>query len=206
MAYREIEKTQIRAWMREVLAAKDWTPAHWAGVAGTSPTNITRFLKDGIHVPSTRTLAKLSNACGSWPQIGPQFERVKPAERRVPHWSEREAVAVLLHEADPPEQPKKKAVSTMIPVSEGAFAVTVSSRAMELRGIVPGDILICEPVAIQKPKEGGVVLYATNEKEKLEIGVWQDPWIIHHTSEAMPAIKSVDATIVAVALDLRRAL
>ena len=39
----------------------------WATKAGTSPTNITRFLKDSKYMPSSKTLAKLSVIVGSHP-------------------------------------------------------------------------------------------------------------------------------------------
>ncbi len=48
---RERDVVQIRAWMRTVMDNRGWSAEHWARVAGTSPTNVTRFLKDALNVP-----------------------------------------------------------------------------------------------------------------------------------------------------------
>ena len=80
---RERDVVQIRAWMRTVMDNRNWSAEHWARVAGTSPTNITRFLKDAMHVPSTQTIAKLSRACGSMPDIAQQVLSLVPADRVV---------------------------------------------------------------------------------------------------------------------------
>lgn len=58
------EMNAIRVWMRETLDRTGWTPQKWAQLAGTSATNITRFLKDGHHLPSTSTIAKLARVAG----------------------------------------------------------------------------------------------------------------------------------------------
>lgn len=61
------EVNAIRVWMRQVMDAKGWSANHWAGLAGTSPTNITRFLKDAQHIPSSRTISKLAYVAGTSP-------------------------------------------------------------------------------------------------------------------------------------------
>lgn len=78
------ETAAIRTWMRSVMEKREWSAEHWARVAGTSPTNITRFLKDGQHVPSMRTIAKLSRACGSMPTLGRGILVPVPAGVSVP--------------------------------------------------------------------------------------------------------------------------
>lgn len=66
----EIERRTIRVWMREVMQQKRLTANSWATLAGTSPTNITRFLNtDSKFMPSVRTLAKLAKIAGSSPQL-----------------------------------------------------------------------------------------------------------------------------------------
>ncbi len=91
-------------------------------------------------------------------------------------------------------------------VSEDAFAVTVSSRRMELRGIAPDDIVTCEPAAVLKPQPGSVVLYAEAGSKVLEFGVYRAPYITHHSSEAPEVVALEDATIVGVAVEVRRRL
>jgi transcriptional regulator with XRE-family HTH domain len=50
----------LRMWMLAVMVEHDWNAQQWASKAGTSPTNITRFLNGSDHVPSYKTLAKLA--------------------------------------------------------------------------------------------------------------------------------------------------
>jgi len=65
----EYEVKAIRVWMREILESRDWSANRWATLAGTSPTNITRFLNGSKYVPSSKTLAKLSYIAGSSPEL-----------------------------------------------------------------------------------------------------------------------------------------
>lgn len=61
------EVNAIRVWMRQVMDSKGWSANQWASLAGTSPTNITRFLKDAKYVPSSRTISKLAYVAGTSP-------------------------------------------------------------------------------------------------------------------------------------------
>ena len=203
---RETDVTQIRAWMRTVMDKRNWSAEHWARVAETSPTNITRFLKDSTHVPSTRTIAKLSRACGSMPEIGLKVLSPVPVEKIVPLYSAKDAVSVLLLEKAPSKTTGEKAISTMQTVSDDAFAVTVSSRRMELRGIAPQDIVTCEPVAVLKPQPGGVVLYAERDQEDFHLGVYREPYITHHSSAAPEVLAIADANIVGIVVEVRRSI
>jgi len=63
------ERRAIKVWMRTVMDQKGWSANHWAQLAATSPTNITRFLKDSKHVPSASTISKLAYAAGSQPNL-----------------------------------------------------------------------------------------------------------------------------------------
>jgi phage repressor protein C with HTH and peptisase S24 domain len=54
------DKRRIRDWYSEVLRETGWSAAHWARLAATSPTNITRLQKDpAAAAPRTETLQKL---------------------------------------------------------------------------------------------------------------------------------------------------
>lgn len=62
---RGMERTasEIRDWMKSVLAEKDWSPARWAKEAGVAPSTIQRAIKDDYaFVTSSRTLDKLARA------------------------------------------------------------------------------------------------------------------------------------------------
>ena len=65
----DYEAKAIRVWMRSVMATREWSANKWATMAGTSPTNITRFLNGGKFVPSSKTIGKLSYIAGSAPQL-----------------------------------------------------------------------------------------------------------------------------------------
>lgn len=76
----EIERRTIRVWMRQVMQEHGLSANAWAMKAGTSPTNITRFLNsDSKFIPSARTLAKLAKVVRSSPQFlnASKQERIK---------------------------------------------------------------------------------------------------------------------------------
>lgn len=76
----EIERRTIRVWMRQVMQEHGLSANAWAMKAGTSPTNITRFLNsDSKFIPSARTLAKLAKVVRSSPQFlnATKQERIK---------------------------------------------------------------------------------------------------------------------------------
>jgi len=209
---RDTDIAQIRTWMRSVMERRHWSAEHWARVAGTSATNITRFLRGTTHVPSTRTLARLSQACGSMPEIGQQVLSLVPADRAVPLYSAKDAVNVLLLGKEPRKPTGRNVITTMQEVSVHAFAVEVSSRRMELRGITPRDIVICEPVAVLRPQPGSVVLYAVDVAKPgeglgtFELGVFREPFITHHSIDGPEVVAVEDATIVGVAVEARRSI
>ena len=65
----DYEVKAIRVWMKSVMATREWSANKWATMAGTSPTNITRFLNGSKFVPSSKTIGKLSYIAGSAPQL-----------------------------------------------------------------------------------------------------------------------------------------
>lgn len=66
----QLNRKRIKVWMREVLDQKGWSARGWAIKAGTSPTNITRFLNEQHdYVPSMSTIAKLADVAGRQPNL-----------------------------------------------------------------------------------------------------------------------------------------
>ena len=64
----EGERRAIRVWFRQIMKEKGMSANEWATKAGTSPTNITRFLNsDTKYIPSSRTISKLAAVVGSQP-------------------------------------------------------------------------------------------------------------------------------------------
>lgn len=78
----DYESKAIRVWMRSVMATREWSANKWATMAGTSPTNITRFLNGGKFVPSSKTIGKLSYIAGSAPSLS-QNASLDAASRTV---------------------------------------------------------------------------------------------------------------------------
>lgn len=55
--------SQIRDWMKSVLAERSWSPARWANEAGVAPSTVQRAMKDDYaFVTSSRTLNRLAEA------------------------------------------------------------------------------------------------------------------------------------------------
>ena len=70
----------ISQWMKTVMAQKCISANQWAAMAGTSATNLTRFLNSNCgFIPSTKTIAKLATIAGSWPD----FTDTKPSEKKI---------------------------------------------------------------------------------------------------------------------------
>ena len=64
----EQERKALKVWMRGVIQNQKMSAYEWATKAGTSPTNITRFLNGNAKsIPSSRTVAKLSHVSGTEP-------------------------------------------------------------------------------------------------------------------------------------------
>lgn len=67
----DVEVKSIKVWMRQVMSEQGMSANEWATKAGTSPTNITRFLNsDSKFIPSARTIAKLASVSKSQPSFG----------------------------------------------------------------------------------------------------------------------------------------
>lgn len=194
------EVSQIRAWMRAVMEEKEWSAEHWARLAGTSPTNITRFLKDGDHTPSMKTVVKLSRVAGSMPQIGQNFVRVAPREIAVPLY-DRECLLRIASDQKPSTPKGGKVVSTMCAVSEQAFALEVTDQGGPWADVKAGDVIILEPVLVQQPRPGDLVLFLDPVSELFELGHFHAPLLVRGTNT--PA-RVADIKIVAVVIEVRR--
>lgn len=197
----EAARNAVRVWMRDVMAQRQWTAAHWARLAETSPTNITRFLSPGCRIiPSADTLAKLARIAGSQPNLGfvPGAQRV--AVRSVPVVREGYLVDrnAALHGTN-------ESVAVATSASEQAIAVLVESDSMNLAGILPGDVLVIEPVEVQPPSRGRIVAAVRNGE--VCYGELQTPVIIPRSTNRSAGVFSVsDAEIVGVATQVIRRL
>ena len=131
------EKNSLRVWMRSVMERNKWSANHWATLAGTSATNISRFLRDAEHIPSTSTIAKLAKVAGSWPVMA--RSHAAPAFACVTIRGE------------------NRRVVSPVSVSDRAFAVRLSADAPLALGFHPGDIVIVEPTVVLEARDGAAV-------------------------------------------------
>ena len=63
----EQQRKALKIWMRDNIKNHGMSAYEWATKAGTSPTNITRFLNGAKNIPSSRTIAKLARVSGNEP-------------------------------------------------------------------------------------------------------------------------------------------
>jgi SOS-response transcriptional repressor LexA len=200
------EARQVRAWMRDVMSEKEWSAQRWADLAGTSATNITRFLKDSKFTPSTVTIAKLSRVAGSMPNLGRVAVAQVPTERGVPLYKEKDLKDLLLRKGSSETLRAERYVYTTQRPSEGAFAFRSATRSLELRGILAGDTLICEPATIQQPRDGDVVVYDRDGAAHFQIGYFESERIVHYSTERLPPVELSEVVAVGVAIEVRRTL
>lgn len=172
----------IKVWMREVMTMKDWSAGEWARRAGTSPTNITRFLSPtSMIMPSSATISKLARVAGSQPRFQGYGEPQADRAWQVP------LVAARVLAGLPPRQLWEFVMSPSSPLHRIAidgpvdgpvFVADVPSSGMTGRGIVPGDRLLIEKMAVRDLEPGFVVLFWHDGAVK--VGEWQGSLIIFY--------------------------
>ena len=148
------DKKRIRDWYSEVLRETGWSAAHWARLAMTSPTNITRLQKDpDAAAPRTETLQKLFRVL---PQALREetpnflFGDVAPndgvADIAAPYIAEpgsaSATVPLLGHDGAPAAQVKAPPSLTGV---KGAYALYAGDGSMEPR-YFEGDLVYVNPV------------------------------------------------------------
>ena len=166
------EKDKLSIWMKDILSKNRWKAEDWARLADTSPTNITRFLSKGTHMPSSRVLDALADAANSVPPLGPKPGVVVQS---IPFRRGGKMSDERFH--------------TVTELSSKAFAVTLETDSMSLGGMLPGDILICEPEDVVIPRHGLIVVFE-DEKNGLEgdpvlsAGKYYPPYIMPASSNS----------------------
>ena len=191
------EMNAIRVWMRETLDRTGWTPQKWAQLAGTSATNITRFLKDGHHLPSTSTIAKLARVAGSAPPL-PKAGGAAPAVFTLPVFTS------LAHLRRRSAEPNRVSVMrTIYPIGPEAIGFEVQADSNLACGVVAGDRIVAEPAHVLRPNDGDMVIYGLDGADwhvgQLVAGV---PWsLVAGQMQAVPM-----GAVLAVGVELVRRL
>lgn len=184
----------IRVWMREVMDSRNWSANRWATLAGTSPTNITRFLSPSCKIaPSAATLTKLIKVAGSQPNLGQQPHLRSVAPNSVPVLSWDLTTRSLV--------PTGQRIMAGEGTSSKAFAFICETDAMNLSGIVAGDIVTVEPTNQISPKLGRILV--ARYGDTLVMGEYQPPFIVpkstNHTHKIVETtLCTLIGTVVAV--------
>ena len=186
-------KASIQKWMNDVLVEKAWTPNEWATRAGTSPTNITRFISKMKAVPNVATIAKLAEVAGSQPSLAEGAAIKKIDTRIVPlyHWDS------LMNKK--PEIKGQIVVPTAS--TKETFAVISQTDSMDLAGINIGDVVVFDK-SNENLKPGSIVLCicdSKNGKKITRIGEWQPKQIIFKSTRPIPPSSSCRDRVIGVA-------
>jgi hypothetical protein len=188
----KLTRNAVRVWMRQVLEDKNWTASEWAKRAGTSPTNISRVLSPTSEIiPTSATLAKLSRAAGSQPNLG-AYQRV--IAERVPLRS-----LDRLMETNP-----DKTIIAPVELSDEAFAVKITTDAMNGAGIMEGDVVFCEPINQVPPTIGKIVVAHANGTGF--IGKFAPPWLMPQSTGAHNPQPLAELEIIGVCVMVTRPL
>ena len=146
----EKKRKAIRVWLRDVMQSQNMSAYEWATKAGTSPTNITRFLKDSKYMPSSKTLALLSAVCGSDPYVNTDA----PGITRT--------LEVLNRDGN-----RLKYVNVYDVKGKVAAYQLLGVTGYGIGGISIGDTVLVD--IEKKPKHGDVILFKAN-REVDELG------------------------------------
>jgi hypothetical protein len=186
----------LRVWMRETLEKRGISAEQWALQAGTSATNITRFLAGSEHVPSLKTVAKLAASSGTWPALGSGSRALSVSERLIPLVEPADLRAALQGEVS-----RAGWVGCMGGAGQSAAAFSASA-SMRLAGSVsPGDVLILEPLAFRRMHRGSLVV--AQDEEGLIVGRFFPPFIM---GGEHPIADLDGAEVLGVVIELRRVL
>ncbi|CAA0096065.1 Uncharacterised protein [Starkeya nomas] len=143
----EVRDTQ-RAWLRQIVRDTGKSLTQIASEAQVSHTTLTRFDRpDYSGTLNTLTVQQIAEAMGVEPPGG-----INPAELPVRRAGlQRDAEPFAMNDDTDP----RGAVKALIGNRAGAAPFRMRTRALELRGYLPGDVLIVDMNA--DPREGDIV-------------------------------------------------
>lgn len=191
----------IKVWMREVLQSKDWSASEWARRAGTSSTNITRFLSPTSQiVPSSATISKLARVAGSQPKLNPLESLHVARAWQIP------CIGAHMLSGFAPSQLWEyimdrgavlQTISIDGPIDGPAFVADVPATGMSGRGIQPGDRILVERIKRADLQPGHVVLF--RHEDAVKIGEWQGSLIIFYPANpgdpSFAPVRTTDADV-----------
>lgn len=176
----DIARDEIRAWVERALEKTGETPSALARRAGLATTTLTRFLNDpNSPMLGLRSLAKIAHVAGIEAPIG-----VGKADQQQ-GMSEPEATPYL----PTPETPLAAAIAALLGRRNAADPWLLTTRAIEQRGYMPGDVVIVDLNA--KPESGSVVCAQVYEWAKgsaeTVFRVYEPPYLVAACADAQLA-------------------
>lgn len=168
-------------WLRAVASHLSVSPSELARLAGRSPSTLTRYLNDntGEAGISERTLADIAKAAGV---------AVMEFPYRPQGFADREAETYVF--ADPGVGTSTdRAVRELVAGRNGRVAWVMRSHALELSGILPGDILVVDMNLQPRPRDIVCAqLYDwAGDRAETVFRIYQTPWLMTHAAREGPA-------------------
>ncbi|MDH7785058.1 hypothetical protein QBD01_001058 [Ochrobactrum sp. 19YEA23] len=166
-----------KAWIKAVADHLSLSPSRLALNSGSAASTVTRYLNDtsGTIGITQSTLEKIALYSGVPVHRLPGGDRHNPAADVIP----------LQDHSDPLPEWVGKAAAAIVDGKNGRDAWYVQGWALDLKGILPGDILVVDRQ--MRPKAGDVVLvritdFTSGESEDV-IRVYDMPFVLTHSAK-----------------------
>jgi transcriptional regulator with XRE-family HTH domain len=158
-------------WVQGILDAKHWNRTQLARISGVDPSTLTKFWNDstGTARLNTYTIEKIEAASG----IRAFETSPAPATRGL---AEREAEPYV---ADPAMASSGAFLSSVRQNQNGIDPWVLKSRALELAGYLPGDVLVVD--LNSEPRSGDVVcaqVYDRRGHAETVFRIYEHPYLV----------------------------
>ena len=176
-------KHDTKEWLQAVAAYMNQSLSHLALNSGIAASTLTRYVNDktGTLTLTDRTLDKIVAYTGVQ-------KNVMPGQRRLPGFGESEAVPYdPRHDGELPEW-VRQAIAAHRGNRNGVEAWLMKGWALDLLGVLPGDILMIDQN--KRPRAGSIVLaqladLATGRTETV-MRRYDPPFLTTHSSKLGP--------------------
>lgn len=216
MDQNELQRANLRQWMRHVMQERSWSMDAWARKAGTTPTNITRFVSGNYdHLPSLKTILKLASVAGSSPNLfaAPddhpfntiqeirEIKVYKTADILQTLQSGKYGVDMLKSQFGP--------LTTLADAGNlplNTWAMEVQSRSMDASGIMPGDMAFIDPSTL--PETDDLVMVALDCHSKTSkichVMTFKPPYLMPNSTGHMKVVNMDDGDVIGKVIRITR--
>lgn len=179
-----IEKHDSKEWLRAVAQHMNQSLSELALNSGLAASTLTRFMNDrsGKLTVTDRTLDAVARYTGV-------PKNVLPGQRSLPGFGESEVVPFEAGSAEPPPQWVHTAVAAHKGNRNGVDAWVMKGWALDLLGILPGDIIMIDQN--RRPKAGDIVCaqlrdLATGRAETV-MRRYEPPFLLSYSAKTGPS-------------------